>query len=163
MERRVGKGGLSVVDEPVQVVRVGVAQEAGGHLFGGDADLAQSVGEPSELRIPVPSEAGIEKQNLLAVPQDQDVHVKWESAGRFGMLLHDVGHARVFLARPHEVEPFAEHEVGIGNRPSLHFSDAEGVDEGDPQALDDRLFLRGGGRSEGGRQGCGGAAEEGAA
>lgn len=129
MKCSVGKSGLAVGDESVDVITVGVAEETRSDLVGRDADGGEAFREPAHARIVALTKSSIEKDDLFAVTEHENVDVEWKCSGGFAMLLHGGCHHGVLLAGPHEVESIVKHGVGITDGPGLNFSDAKWVDE----------------------------------
>ena len=125
----VREGRLAVVDEAVEVVGMRMAQEAGRHLFGLDAQLTQPFGQPAEIRIRMTlPEAGIDQRDFVTDLQPHDVHVERQRVQALAIELQSGLHRRAVGLRPHELESLPEEHVAVADREGLDLTDVELVD-----------------------------------
>lgn len=153
----VGEGGLAVVDEAVEVIGVGVAEEAGGDLLGADADGGEAVLEPAHAGVGAPAESGVEEGDFLAEFDDQEIHVEGQGVEGFAVAEHFGAHGGALGGGVHEVESLAEGEVAVADGEGFEAADGEAVDKGLTERGGEFRAV-GGAADEGGPtgEGCGG-------
>ena len=154
----IGEGGAAILDEAVEVIGVGVAEEGGGELFWADADGGEAVLEPAHAGIAAGAEAGVEEGDFLTGLDDEEVDVEGEAFEGFAVALHFAAHGVAFGGGVHEVESFAEGEVAVADGEGFEAADGEAVDEGLAEGWGERFGL-GGAAEEGGPAGEGGGGE----
>ena len=128
--------GLVAVDESIEVVGVRVAEETGDDLVRRDTGLAESFGQPTEVRVGMTfAETSIDQSHFLADLQPHDVDVKRERIEALAIEDHGILHHRAIRFGPHQVQALTEEHVAIADGEGLDLADLELVDERVGRAL----------------------------